>query len=204
MRDLWTELQKEGQTIDEIHLEMGRDLKNTAEERSRIFRRNSENEDTNFRIKLLLEEFYANEKDINDVRPYSPSQQELLRIYEEGVWQQEKDIPQDIKDIKKRISNDKDIKDITPNDIQRYRIWMDQKYCSPYTGKTIPLSRLFTTDYEIEHVIPRSRYFDDSYNNKVICEAAVNKDKTTDWAWNTSWLLEEKRLNSATGKTFKF
>lgn len=156
---------------------MGRDLKNTAEERSRIFRRNSENEDTNFRIKLLLEEFNANEKDIKDVRPYSPSQQELLRIYEEGVWQQEKDIPQDIKDIKKRISNDKDIKDITPNDIQRYRIWMDQKYCSPYTGKTIPLSRLFTTDYEIEHVIPRSRYFDDSYNNKVICEAAVNKDK---------------------------
>lgn len=177
VRDLWTELQKEGQTIDEIHLEMGRDLKNTAEERSRIFRRNSENEDTNFRIKLLLEEFNANEKDIKDVRPYSPSQQELLRIYEEGVWQQEKDIPQDIKDIKKRISNDKDIKDITPNDIQRYRIWMDQKYCSPYTGKTIPLSRLFTTDYEIEHVIPRSRYFDDSYNNKVICEAAVNKDK---------------------------
>lgn len=87
MRDLWAELQKEGQTIDEIHLEMGRDLKNTAEERSRIFRRNSENEDTNFRIKLLLEEFYANEKDIKDVRPYSPSQQELLRIYEEGVWQ---------------------------------------------------------------------------------------------------------------------
>lgn len=177
VHDLWAEIQKEGQTIDEIHLEMGRDLKNTAEERARISKRNSENEDTNFRIKLLLKEFYTNEEDMEGIRPYSPSQQELLRIYEEGVWQQEKEIPQDIKDIKKKLSSDKDINEITHSDVQRYRIWMDQKYCSPYTGNPIPLSRLFTPDYEIEHVIPRSRYFDDSYNNKVICEAAVNKDK---------------------------
>ena len=40
------------------------------------------------------------------------------------------------------------------------------------------MSRLFTTDYEIEHIIPQSLYFDDSYNNKVICEAAVNKLKS--------------------------
>ena len=31
--------------------------------------------------------------------------------------------------------------------------------------------------YEIEHVIPQSRYFDDSFSNKVICESEVNKLK---------------------------
>ena len=41
----------------------------------------------------------------------------------------------------------------------------------------IPLSKLFTSAYEIEHVSPQSRYFDDSFSNKVICEAEVNKLK---------------------------
>jgi CRISPR-associated endonuclease Csn1 len=36
------------------------------------------------------------------------------------------------------------------------------------------LSKLFTTAYEIEHIIPQSRYFDDSVSNKVICESVVN------------------------------
>ncbi|MEP7170782.1 MAG: type II CRISPR RNA-guided endonuclease Cas9, partial [Bacteroidota bacterium] len=47
----------------------------------------------------------------------------------------------------------------------------------PYTGEIIPLNKLFTSDYEIEHIIPQSRYFDDSLSNKVICESEVNKDK---------------------------
>jgi CRISPR-associated endonuclease Csn1 len=43
----------------------------------------------------------------------------------------------------------------------------------------IPLGSLFTDEYQIEHIIPKSRYFDDSFNNKVICESPVNqlKDK---------------------------
>jgi CRISPR-associated endonuclease Csn1 len=41
----------------------------------------------------------------------------------------------------------------------------------------IPLSKLFTQAYQIEHIIPQSRYFDDSFGNKVLCEAAVNQLK---------------------------
>ena len=62
-------------------------------------------------------------------------------------------------------------------DIIRYKCWLEQKYRSPYTGEMIPLAKLFTSAYEIEHVIPQSRYFDDSFSNKVICEAEVNKLK---------------------------
>ena len=65
----------------------------------------------------------------------------------------------------------------TKSDIIRYKAWLEQQYRSPYTGKMIPLAKLFTAAYEIEHVIPQSRYFDDSFSNKVICEAEVNKLK---------------------------
>lgn len=176
VRDLWQTVAKEGGRIDEIHLEMGRDLKNSAAERAKISNRNKQNEGTNFRIKLLLQEFSQYEKDIEGIRPFSPSQQELLRIYEEGVCEQT-EMPKDIAKIRRELSSSSE-KDVKRSDIQRYRLWLDQKYCSPYTGQPIPLARLFTTDYEIEHVIPRSKYFDDSYNNKVICEAAVNKAKS--------------------------
>ncbi|MDN3667752.1 HNH endonuclease domain-containing protein [Echinicola jeungdonensis] len=54
---------------------------------------------------------------------------------------------------------------------------MNKKYRSPYTGEIIPFTKLFTSEYEIEHIIPQSRYFDDSFSNKVICEASVNKLK---------------------------
>ena len=63
------------------------------------------------------------------------------------------------------------------SDFLRYKLWLEQQYCSPYTGEIIPLGKLFTTAYEIEHVIPQSRYFDDSFSNKVICESEVNKLK---------------------------
>ncbi len=59
----------------------------------------------------------------------------------------------------------------------RYKAWLEQKYRSPYTGEIIPLGKLFTSAYQIEHIIPQSLYFDDSFNNKVICEAEVNKLK---------------------------
>ena len=42
----------------------------------------------------------------------------------------------------------------------------------------IPLGKLFTPAYEIEHIIPQARYFDDSFSNKVICESEVNKLKS--------------------------
>ena len=65
----------------------------------------------------------------------------------------------------------------TSAEVLRYKCWLEQKYRSPYTGRTIPLSKLFTSAYEIEHIIPKQRYFDDSFSNKVICESEVNKKK---------------------------
>ncbi len=171
VRDIW---KKHGH-IDEIHVEMGREMKNPADKRKQISDRIQQNENANLRIKALLTEFLNPELGIENVRPYSPSQQELLRIYEDTALNSV-DEPDDYIDaILKKFADAKNRP--TLSDVKRYKLWLEQHYVSPYTGQTIPLARLFTTDYEIEHVIPQSRYFDDSMSNKVICEAAVNKLK---------------------------
>ena len=171
VRDIW---KKTGQ-IDEIHIELGRNMKETAAKRAQQTAKIMENESTNLRIKALLTEFINPEFGIENVRPYSPSQQDLLRIYEETVLQDNADqLPDDITDFLKKLRENKQP---THNEFIRYKCWLEQKYCSPYTGEVIPLAKLFTPAYEIEHIIPKTRFFDDSFSNKVICEAAVNKLK---------------------------
>ncbi|MTK06074.1 MAG: type II CRISPR RNA-guided endonuclease Cas9 [Hungatella sp.] len=176
VRDIWKQYGHGAKDFfNEIHVELGRDMKNTSEERQRLTNIVSGNEATNLRIKALLMELKDNSDGkllVDNVRPYSSIQQDTLRLYEDGVLNSKIDLPDDIVKISKTAQPSK-------TELQRYKLWLEQKYRSPYTGQMIPLGRLFTEDYQIEHVIPKSRYFDDSFNNKIICEAAVNqlKDK---------------------------
>lgn len=170
VNDIWNKY-GEGKKdyFNEIHIELGREMKNPANKRKAITNSNTENENTNLRIKALLMEL-MNDGDIENVRPYSPMQQEILKIYEDGIINAAIDIPDDILKISKAAQPSK-------NELIRYKLLLEQKYRSPYTGEIIPLSKLFTPAYEIEHIIPQSRYFDDSFSNKVICESEVNKLK---------------------------
>lgn len=168
VRDIW----KEEGYIDEIHLEMGRDLKQNAEQRKNAQRRQAQNEQANLRAKMLLEAFMNPDMQIEDVHPSSPNQREIFRLYEDSVLST--NVDNEAEEIKRMISGWSTIKQPTQQEIKKYRLWLEQKYISPYTGETIPLSRLFTHSYQIEHIIPQSRFFDDSMSNKVICEAEVN------------------------------
>ncbi|MEX8549048.1 MAG: type II CRISPR RNA-guided endonuclease Cas9 [Mucilaginibacter sp.] len=167
VKDIWQRYGNGTESFfDEIHIELGRDMKNPAAERKRITEQVTKNENTNFRIKALLAEM-LNDNSVEGVRPHSPTQQDILKIYEDFVLNAAFEIPDDIEKISKQPQP-------TSSELQRYKLWLEQKYRSPYTGKIIPLNKLFTPAYEIEHIIPQSRYFDDSFSNKVICEAAVN------------------------------
>ncbi len=172
VRDIWMQYGAGARDFfSEIHIELGREMKNTADERKRLTRVVTDNENSNLRIKSMLQEL-MNDSTVENVRPHSPMQQEILKIYEDGVLNSGIEIPEDILKISKSAQPSK-------SEFQKYKLWLEQKYRSPYTGQMIPLSKLFTTDYQIEHIIPQSRFFDDSFSNKVICESAVNqlKDK---------------------------
>jgi CRISPR-associated endonuclease Csn1 len=171
VKDIWNQFGNgEKDFFKEIHIELGREMKNPADKRKQMTERNTGNENTNLRIKALLMEM-LNDSNVENVRPYSPIQLEILKIYEEGVLNSDIEIPEEIEKISK-------LSQPSGSDLMRYKLWLEQRYRSPYTGETIPLNKLFTPAYEIEHIIPQSRYFDDSLSNKVICEAAVNKEKT--------------------------
>ncbi|MDM1483856.1 type II CRISPR RNA-guided endonuclease Cas9 [Myroides odoratimimus] len=194
VNDIWQQYGKGVQNFfDEIHIELGREMKNTADERKRITNSIAENENTNLRIKALLVEL-KEDTNIENVRPHSPMHQEILKIYEEGVLNTVENIEDDILKISKTAQPSK-------SELIRYKLWLEQKYQSPYTGEIIPLNRLFTSDYEIEHVIPQSRYFDDSMSNKVICESAVNKRKDNQLGLEFIKNHHSEKIELGNGKT---
>ena len=165
IKDLWTTYGK----FSKIHLELGRDLKNSADTRKQISERQTKNEKTRHRILLLLKSL-KEETCFAEINPYSPGQQEKMRIVEDGILRATESLPKEIEGISKKANP-------TAKELEKYRLWLDQKYISPYTGRPIPLAQLFTTKYEIEHIIPQSKFFDNSFSNKVICEAEVNRAK---------------------------
>ena len=169
VRDIWEQYGK----IDEVHVELGRSMKSTADQRARMAATIQNNENTNLRIKYLLRELKS-DSSIEEVRPHSPMQQDLLRIYEEGALLELKREDPDYEDIS-RISK---LSTPTQSELIRYKLWLEQKYLSPYTGRAISLTKLFTSAYQIEHIIPKVRFYDDSFSNKVICEAEVNQLKS--------------------------
>lgn len=178
VRDIWTRYGG----FDEIHVELGREMKMPAKQRQKLSKRMLENERTNLRIKMMLACFQNPEFGVDEVRPYSPYQQEILKIYEEYVLHDVKEIPDDITAIIKKFDKEEANEQPSVGEVLHYKEWLDKKYISPYTGEIIPLGRLLTHDYEIEHIIPQKRYFDDSLNNKVICESAVNNLKSAQLA----------------------
>lgn len=59
----------------------------------------------------------------------------------------------------------------TRNDIIRYRLYEELKdngYKTLYSNTYIPREDLFSNRFEIEHIIPQSRLFDDSFTNKTL------------------------------------
>lgn len=57
--------------------------------------------------------------------------------------------------------------------------WLLCKECGgrcPYTGKPVGFHELFrTNEFDVEHILPFSRSFDDSFANKTICHVRANR-----------------------------
>lgn len=62
-------------------------------------------------------------------------------------------------------------------DIVKYKLWQEQDGVCIYSGKKIPIENLFTEAVDVDHIIPYSMCFDDTYNNKVLVLASENRQK---------------------------
>jgi len=65
-----------------------------------------------------------------------------------------------------------------PHDILKYRLWEEQGQYCPYSNKRINPEMLGDeTMLEVDHILPYSRTYDNSYMNKVLCFADENQKK---------------------------
>ena len=77
-----------------------------------------------------------------------------------------------------RIKNEFQRNNPSGLDLVKLRLFEEQQEISPYSQKKIERSRLFETGYvEVDHIIPYSDSFDDSYSNKVLVFTSENRDK---------------------------
>ena len=69
---------------------------------------------------------------------------------------------------------------ISRNDIIRYKLYEELKdngYKTLYSNTYISPSAVFSGDFDIEHIIPQSRLFDDSFSNKTLELRSINIEK---------------------------
>lgn len=63
-------------------------------------------------------------------------------------------------------------------DIVKFKLYQEQDGVCLYSGKNLDPSRLFEPGYaDVDHIVPYSRCFDDSYQNKVLVLASENRQK---------------------------
>lgn len=82
--------------------------------------------------------------------------------------------------IEKKLQTEFGLKNPTRNDIIRYKLYEELKnngYKDLYTDTYIPQELLFSKQIDIEHIIPQSRLFDDSFSNKTVVYRKDNLEK---------------------------
>ena len=90
-------------------------------------------------------------------------------------------------DIFKKLQSKFGIKNPTRNDIIRYKLYDELKgngYHSLYSNTYIPIEKLFSKEFDIEHIIPKAKLFDDSFSNKTIAPRQENINKKDETAYD--------------------
>lgn len=66
----------------------------------------------------------------------------------------------------------------TGQDVVKFKLFQDQNGVCLYSGQNLDITRLFEAGYvDVDHIIPYSISFDDSYTNKVLVRSPENRQK---------------------------
>lgn len=125
--------------LDEIRIEMARDLKNSAKER---------------------------EKATTEINAANANHERIKKILQAAPF---------------------NIEHVSRNDIIRYKLYEELKdngYKTLYSDTYIPKEKLFSREFDIEHIIPQARLFDDSFSNKTLESRSINQEKSNATAFD--------------------
>lgn len=79
------------------------------------------------------------------------------------------------------------ISNVSRNDIIRYKLYLELEpkgFKTLYSDTYIAPNKLFSKEFDIEHIIPQSRLFDDSYSNKTLESRTINIEKGNETAYD--------------------
>lgn len=82
--------------------------------------------------------------------------------------------------LRKELEEEFGIQHVTRNDIIRYKLYNELKlngYKTLYSNTYIPREEIFSKRFDIEHIIPKARLFDDSFSNKTLEVRDINIEK---------------------------
>ena len=90
-------------------------------------------------------------------------------------------------ECKKILEKEFGIAHVSRNDILRYKLYLELKdngFHTLYSDTYIPREKLFSRDFDIEHIIPQASLFDDSFSNKTLESRSVNIEKSNSTAYD--------------------
>lgn len=163
--------------FDEVRIELSRELRASADERQQMWEGMSNGAAKNEWAKKMLREIkqamLEDDRDVSHLdTEISGSNLDKIKIIEDVVKYQK---PVEFK------TKEKEYKLTEPSnaEVTKYLLWLEQNFKCPYTNQPIPLTDVFARGkvVEIEHIIPRQRYYSNAYANKVITWREVNQEK---------------------------
>lgn len=89
--------------------------------------------------------------------------------------------------IVQKLKSDFGLTHVSRNDIVRYKLYEELStngYKTLYSSTFIPKEKLFSKDFDVDHIIPQTRLFDDSFSNKTIELKDINIEKSNDTAYD--------------------
>lgn len=88
--------------------------------------------------------------------------------------------------IREIIKKDFHFAHVSRNDIVRYKLYQELKdngYHTFYSNTYLPYEKIFDKDFDIEHIIPQAKLFDDSFANKTLELKSINIEKADKTAY---------------------
>ncbi len=99
-------------------------------------------------------------------------------------------------EIKERVKTEYGLEP-THSRIQKYRMWKESGEICMYCGQPVGVKEFLRgVGVEIEHIIPRTLLFDDSFSNKVCACRACNKEKNNRTAYDYMRSKSEGEFNA--------
>lgn len=108
-----------------------------------------------------------------ELKKSAKEREEMIQTINKSTAEHEK--------YRKILQDEFGIQNVSRNDIIRYKLYLELEsngFKTLYSNTYIPQEKLFSKEFDIEHIIPQAKLFDDSFSNKTIEARAINIEKS--------------------------